>query len=139
MCGGFTVDRWRAHADTDSGAARVWPLRGVVTAPAREELARVELGEVGLQRSREAAGLLRRRVPEQHHLAGVDLHDLDVVGLLGRPQQRGSAAAAAHDQLVGAVGLPGGGPSFTSPGAVTIGGVSRTRAAAASASAATSR
>ena len=69
-----------------------------------------ELVGLELRRGRRAAPRAsrpvwrRRRVPEQHDLAGVDLHDLDVVDAARTAQQRRPAAAAAHDQLVRAVG-----------------------------------
>ena len=64
-------------------------LVSLVASPVREELLRLHPGEVGLQRARQPAGLRRRGVPEQHDLAGVDLHDLDVVELARR--ERSSA------------------------------------------------
>src|SRR3954468_11128594 len=75
----------------------------IPAAPALEELLGVELGQVGAQRARQAAGLARLRVPEQHDLAGGDLDDLDVVAPLAVGQQRGPGAALGDDQLVGAV------------------------------------
>src|SRR4051794_37941037 len=58
-------------------------LARLVPPPAPQKLVGVEPRQVGLQRAGEAPGLLRRRVPEQHDLAGLDLHDLDVIGLAG--------------------------------------------------------
>ena len=40
-------------------------------------------GEVGAKRARETRGLSRAAVPEQHHLARADVHDLDVVEAVG--------------------------------------------------------
>ena len=58
---------------------------------------------VRIWRSTRARGL-GRQVPEQHHLAGVDLHHLQVVHPRRAGQQGLHAAARAVDQLVGAVG-----------------------------------
>ena len=54
---------------------------------------------------REAARLGGRRVPEQRHLAGGDLDDLDLVDALGMGERGRAAAAAPHGQLVLAVRL----------------------------------
>src|SRR5262249_59852180 len=106
-----------------------------------EELLLVELGEVGAQRARQAAGLARLRVPEQHGLAGRDLDDLDVILAALAGQERGLAAALGHDQLVGAVGphaiAASSDPKTPSP--TCSAGTLRTPAARASAVSASSR
>src|SRR4051812_18046707 len=69
--------------------------RYLVPAPLTQEVAGLQLREVGAQRAGQLAGVARDRVPEQHDLAAADLDDLDML-------------AAAHEQLVGAVGLHAG-------------------------------
>src|SRR5215216_696194 len=85
---------------------RPWPaLARLPAPPAADELVGLELREVRLERARQPAGLRRRGVPEQRHLARRDLDDLDLVDALGIGERGRAVTAAPHDQLVRTVRL----------------------------------
>src|SRR5204862_4202070 len=71
--------------------------------PGGDELVGLEVGEVLADAPHDPLGLGRRQVPEQDHLAGLDLEDLDVVDAARVGERDGGDAAADVLDLVGGV------------------------------------